>query len=561
MLGSMDRQTEILDADQLCGHLVADDSIHRKLAELGDKPFSAFDFADLYSSSRGRHSVPPSLLAKVLLLQSLEGTSDRETADRVRCDLRWKVALGLSLEDEGFHPTVLTYTRERLRNSERPRRIFDRFRDVATEAGLLTKRGVRVVDSTPVLSAVQTQDTVSMIKGALRRLLTLLHKADPDVKALIESTLSRDDYAACGKPAIDWDDEDARVALVDELVRDALHSLGVLEGKRVSSNVTKAAELLATVAGQDVEQGDDGRFRIRKGVAKDRVISTVDPDARHGHKSLRGGFDGYKAHVAVEPENELITEVEVSAANVNDEGPIEQLLPELKDTNEDGGITVVADSAYGSGPARKRLQDAGAKTVIKAPPGHNSTGGFPKSEFDIDLQSMTATCPAGVTTSTLIERSNGCIVFSFPADTCASCPLKEQCTSSPHGRRVMTGPHEVLLAEARAHQNTDEFKSVYNIKRPTVERIIYRVVRNGGRKTRYRGRLKVSEQIRMKAAAENLRRMLRLGLVWTATKAGASPNLDAQGLLVGSVPNSQDRKVCFHWVIMPTVKPNSSAGS
>ncbi|MBA2311185.1 MAG: transposase [Actinobacteria bacterium] len=121
--------------------------------------FRDADFADLYDSARGRQSVPPSLLAKVMLLQSLEGTSDRETVDRVRRDIGWKIALGLSLQDYGFHPTVLTYFRERLRNSTHPRRIFDRFKEVATQAGLLTRRGIRVLDSTPVLSAVQTQDT------------------------------------------------------------------------------------------------------------------------------------------------------------------------------------------------------------------------------------------------------------------------------------------------------------------------------------------------------------------------------------------------------------------
>jgi transposase len=165
MLGKLDNQAELLDADLVCGHLLDDDSIHRKLAAIGNELFSDEDFSDLYDARRGRHSVPPSLLAKVILLQSLEGMSDRETVDRLRCDLRWKVALGLSLQDEGFHHTVLTYFRVRLRNSDRPRRIFDRFKEIATEAGLLSARGVRVLDSTPVVSAVQTQDTVSLIKG------------------------------------------------------------------------------------------------------------------------------------------------------------------------------------------------------------------------------------------------------------------------------------------------------------------------------------------------------------------------------------------------------------
>jgi IS5 family transposase len=454
----------------------------------------------------------------VSLLQSLEGTSDRETADRVRCDLRWKVALGLPLQDEGFHPTVLTYFRERMRTSERPRRIFDRFKEVATEAGLLTSRGVRVLDSTPVLSAVQTQDTVSLIKGAIRRLLTLLSKTDPDAKAEIERALSRDDYAVAGKPAIDWDDEDARAELVDELVRDALSTLRALEGNQLSNDVKDAAELLATVAGQDVEADDDGRFRIRRGVAKDRFLSTVDPDARHGRKSGHGGFDGYKAHVAVDPENELITEIKVTPANVNDAGPIDDLLPEIegKGNGDEGTLMVVADSAYGSGGTRQVVLGKGVDVIAKAPPEHNSHGGFPKSAFDIDTQAKSVTCPAGVTTTMVTGRSKGSTWFRFPAEACSSCALRDRCTSSPNGRSITIGPYESLLTEARAFQRTDEFKAIYNSKRPTVERVIYRVVRNGGRKARYRGRLRVSQQMLMKAAAENLTRMLRLGLVWMA---------------------------------------------
>lgn len=523
MLGTVDHQTELLDADQLCGHLIPEDSIHRKLAVLGDKLFTDADFADLYDSARGRHSVPPSLLAKVMLLQSLEGTSDRETVDRVRRDIAWKVALGLSLQDDGFHPTVLTYFRERLRRSDRPRRIFDRFKEVATQAGLLTRRGVRVLDSTPVLSAVQTQDTVSLIRGAIRRLLTLLAKADPDAKVAIEAALRRDDYASVGKPAIDWDDERARGALVDELVRDALDALDALqalEGRELEGDVLDAAELLATVAGQDVEHDDDGNFRIRRGVAKDRVVSVVDPDARHGRKSRHGHFDGYKAHIAIDPETELVTEVEVTPANAPDAEPVTKLLPELQESHDDDdAVTVVADSAYGSGATRRELRDAGANAVIKAPPELNSHGGFPKSAFEIDLDAKTATCRAGVTTATVASKKDGTVEFRFPAEVCGCCPLREQCTTSTDariGRRVTVGPHENLLAEARAQQTTDEFTAVYNGKRPTVERVIYRVVRNGGRKARYRGRAKVTEQIRTKAAAENLVRMVRLGVVWTA---------------------------------------------
>jgi IS5 family transposase len=513
MLGKTDPQLELLDADQVCGHLVPAGSLHRSLAEIGDRLFSDADFADMYDPSRGRHSVPPSLLAKVVLLQSLEGISDRETLGRVRRDLGWKVALRLPLQYEGFDPTVLVYFRMRLRRSERPRRIFERFKEIAGEAGLLPKKATRVLDSTPVLSAVQTEDTVSLIRGALRRLLGLLAQKDGTMKAAVESALRRQDYDRVGKPVIDWDDEAARTALVDELVNDALAALGVLENRPLSTEVAEAVELLATVAGQDVEQDErTGGFRLRQGVARGRVISTVDPEARHGRKTRRAPFDGYKAHVAVEPKSELITEIDVAPANVSDGSVAPNLLPEL--AAEDAEITVVGDSAYGSGASRTALLEAGAVVVAKAPPVQNSSGGFPKSAFTIDLQRGTVVCPAGVTTTRVVKRP-GRARFQFPAHVCAACPLREACTSSPRGRSVNIGPYEELLVEARIAQRTEAFKAVYNATRPTVERVLSRLVRRGGRKARYRGRLKVREQLTMKASAENLKRMFSMGLKWT----------------------------------------------
>ena len=165
VLGKTDPQRELLDADEFCGHLVKEGSIFRQMAQLRERLFADEDFADLYDPKQGRYSVPPSLVANVSLLQAFFGTSDRETLDRVERDIGWKVALGLPLTDEGFDPTVLCYFRERLRGSKKPRRIFDRFKAIATEAGLLDKRTTRVLDSTPILSAVQTQDTVSLIRG------------------------------------------------------------------------------------------------------------------------------------------------------------------------------------------------------------------------------------------------------------------------------------------------------------------------------------------------------------------------------------------------------------
>lgn len=513
VLGKTDPQRELLDADEFCGHLVKEDSIFRQMAKLREQLFTDEDFADLYDPKQGRYSVPPSLLANVSLLQAFFGTSDRETLDRVERDIGWKVALGLPLTDEGFDPTVLCYFRERLRKSENPRRIFDRFKEIAEGAGLLNGKTKRVLDSTPILSAVQTQDTVSLIRGGVRRLLAALDKTDPEIRRRIEAVLQRTDYRELGKPGIDWDDPQARMAVVDEMARDAVMALSILEGRDLGEPIEEMAQRLATVTGQDVERDEDGRFHIVRGVHRDRVISHVDPEARHGRKSKRAPFDGYKAHVAVEPESEIITEVSVAPANVPEMAVVDELVPELRE--QDAEVTVVGDAAYGSGPARQTFSQAEARVTLisKAPPERNSTGGFPKSRFDIDLDQRTVTCPAGVTTTASLRR-HGITRFRFPAEVCASCPLRASCTSSERGRTVSVGPHEALLSAARAHQQTTDFKLAYRSLRPTVERVISRLVRRGGRKARYRRRLRVQEQLRMKAAAENFATMARKGLTW-----------------------------------------------
>jgi len=127
-----------------------------------------------------------------------------------------------------------------------------------------------------------------------------------------------DDYAAAGKPICDYDDAVARVALVDALAKDARACLLALEGERLDPELAQAAELLATVIGQDLDEGEDGIFRIARRVAKDRVISTVDPQARHGRKTSAHAFDGYKGHVGIDPDSELITATAVTPGNAGD---------------------------------------------------------------------------------------------------------------------------------------------------------------------------------------------------------------------------------------------------
>ena len=144
-----------------------------------------------------------------------------------------------------------------------------------------------------------------------------------------------DDYAGAGKPVCDYDDAAARAGLVDALASDGMALLAVVDGRELSEALAQAAALLATVLGQDLDQDEAGVFRIARRVAKDRVISTVDPDTRHGHKTAARGFDGYKGHVGLDPDTEIITATTVTAGNAGDASAAEDLITDLLDDSTD----------------------------------------------------------------------------------------------------------------------------------------------------------------------------------------------------------------------------------
>ena len=337
MQGTEKPDRELLDALGLCGALVREGSVYRFLAEHRLRLFGDGLFADLFGG-RGRPSVPGSVIAVVMVLQALEGCSDREAVEWLRCDVRWKAAAGLGIDDEGFDASVLTLWRQRLRASEHPERIFDAVREVAAECGALSRRTMRALDSTVLYDAVATQDTVTMIGAQIRR----VRKLAPRAAALVLGH----DYDSRAKPVCDWGDPDERGWLIDELVSDARAVLDALEGSELSDEQARAAALLAVVAGQDVEADPKvpGRWRIARRVAKGRVISTVDPEARHARKSRSQRRDGYKAHICAEPDTGLITAAELTTADTSDAQVGPRLLQQDPTAPHNTADTTTADT-------------------------------------------------------------------------------------------------------------------------------------------------------------------------------------------------------------------------
>ncbi len=260
-LGPTPRQVDAFrSTTEFCAPRVPEASIwallHRECFALFPDALFADLFADL-----GRRSVPPLIVAVVMVLQRLEGLSDREAVERFTYDARWKYACGgLPFDHPGFAHTVLVDMRARLARSDRPNRIFEVTLEVARQAGLVGVR--RVLDSTPLYDAVATMDTVTLVRSAIRGLLAVSGERESGLRSLLRRD---DDYRSGGKPACDWEDAGARVALVDALARDGQALLEALEGVPLPALLEQAATLLATVLGQDLEDGEDGRIRSPAG--------------------------------------------------------------------------------------------------------------------------------------------------------------------------------------------------------------------------------------------------------------------------------------------------------
>jgi len=532
-LGTTPTQGDLLRSTvQLCQGRLGEDSIYAVLHRECFNLFPDSLFADLFTDV-GRRSVPPMIVATVMVLQRIEGLSDREAVDRFAFDARWKYAAGgLDFDYPGFVHTVLVDMRARLSASQRPNRIFEVTLEAAKAAGLVGRR--RVLDSTALYDAVATMDTVTLVRSAIRG---LIKAADAELEAGLRERLSRDDdYATAGKPVCDYDDPAAREALVDALAKDAHALLRALDDTALDPALTQAAQLLAQVVGQDLEEDTDGVFRIARRVAKDRVISTVDPQARHGHKTAARGFDGYKGHLAIDPDSEVITATAATAGNTGDaEAAMNLLADDLTDPGgedpggEDPGdvepLAVYGDAAYGAGELLTEFEEHRVEVRCKVQPASAPAGMFSKDRFDVDLDTGTVTCPGAHTVPIRpAKNGGGTAVFGI---LCSGCPLAARCTNAAEGRTIGIGSHERHLASARAAQSDPDWQADYRATRPKVERKIGHLMRrkHGGRRARVRGQTNVAADFALLAAAVNLARFGVLGLThdhgqgWVAAHA------------------------------------------
>jgi len=510
MLGRRHSQHGLFEA-QAWPHRVPADSFYVRLSAIQDQIFADDDLAGMYCADNGRPSLPPSLMSGILLLQFYDDVSDEEAVARLAFDLRWKVALNLPLDFAPPHSSSLSVFRTSLLRHGQERYAFDRLLAVGRAAGFLPEKVTMLIDTTPQQGAGAVQDTYTLIRKGIRRLLKAAGYQAPAKRRGLAAHLAA--YLESDRKAdIDWHDPAARAAQLKVLVADARAVLDVALAQTDDAEVRAAGWLLTKILGDDLVADEHGDPQIGRGVAPDRTVSLTDPELRHGHKSEVKHFDGRKVQVATDAASELLLAVEPMPANRTDGAD----LLDLVDTVEtQAGVTVeraIGDTSYGTGDNRAACAARGIELVSPLP--QPTDPAVAKSAFTLDLATPRVTCPAGYTTTTVSAARDpqGRPVwrFHFPRAVCEACELFARCVrSQTQGRVITTNYHEDLLQAARARQATPEFNETYR-KRAAVERKIADLVRHGLRQARYIGQAKVRLQGYWTGAVVNLKRLFRL---------------------------------------------------
>jgi transposase len=522
------------------GDYVGADSFYGFLAQHRHELFRDEDFAAMYCANNGRPSLPPSLLATALVLQTYDKVSDEEARRRAAYDLQWKVALGVELTAQPFGKSTLCEFRAQLVVHQEQQAIFRKSLKLARQRGFLKKQKKLKValDTTAIFGRGAVKDTVNMLADGIAMVgRALALPAGETVEAWAEREgYSRYVSAPSVKGAldIDWENRQQRAQALASVVADAdrlLEQVRLRRGELAEespgdASLAAAAGRLSRVLAQDIERKEQGPV-LRDGVAVDRMPAIHDPQARHGRKSKSNRFVGHKAHIAVDTDSQIVTAVDILPGNAPD---AEQALPLVEQTEHNTGCEVeltIADCAYGSGPTRQAFEAAERPLVAKVPAMTNR-GRFAKTDFTINLEAGSCTCPAGQVSVEL--RGTKQRYFQFAAAICGACPLRPQCVRGQGGRTVQVHPQERLVQAARAFQHSPPFKDCQR-RRQVVEHRLARLIQLGMRQARYVGRSKTLFQLAMAAAVANLVLMARTAFgLWSAILARVAPILAHVGL-------------------------------
>jgi transposase/IS5 family transposase len=522
---------------------VGRDSFFGFLAKQRGQIFRDEDFADLYCLDNGRNSVPPSMMATVLLLQAHDRVSDEEAKNRADYDMRWKVALGIEMDERPFAKSTLQLFRAQLIVHEKIRAVFQKSLAFARQTGYLKHRRIKaVLDTTFILGAGAVKDTYNLLADGIVKLVHALAGLAGQDAAVWATAHHLDRYFAPsikGTAEINWDDKAQRQTFLQSIVADADRLLAdaratvaqYADDAPEKQAIHSAADLLAQLLLQDIDRTPGGAALIQ-GTTPDRIVSVHDTDMRHGHKSASVRFEGHKAAIAVDPESQLITAAAILPGNAHDSEQALSLVEQSEENTQASVDETIGDGAYGVGPNRQAFADQ-ERPLIAPVPSSGQGKVFSKVAFAIDPAAQTCCCPAGHVTRVLVptgaytDRRGERVVrlaFRFATEICAACPLRPQCTTAAQrGRQVALHPQEALMQAARAFQNSAAY-APYRKMRQVAEHRLARLAQLGIRQARYVGRLKTLFQLLLAATVANL--------TLVATKTGLMKGRNGQGPLV-----------------------------
>lgn len=518
-MGRRESQGDFFRPDHVFRDHVGEETFYGWLARHGTDWFRDEDFIALYREDFGRPSVPPSQLAIALLLQAHDSVSDEEAIARSAFDLRWKVALGLELDEKLCAKSTLQRFRAQLVLQEAAGQIFDRGVEACRAAGLLKRTTLSAaIDTTPILGRGAVRDTYNLVSDGIRRVVDeacRLKGWERDEMVEAEGLSRHFSASFKGSLDLDWSDAEERRAVVGQLVADARVTLALatraLRGHANDAAPTQALRqaqrLLAELLAQDIDEApeDGGGPSIRRGTAKDRIVSTTDPEMRHGHKSHSKGFEGYKAAIVAETASGVILATDVRAGNVHDREGAADLIAEAAERSEQELETVLGDTAYGDLGTRESLEALGAEVIVKAPPGTRK-GMFDRSDFRVDTRRGVLRCPADKRSvrRVAVPGDDPGWKYCFSRKDCSPCPLRAKCTKSRAAARVLQITDKTdALWRLRRQQKKKRFRQRYR-KRVAVEHRIGRMVQLGARQAKYFGKAKTAFQIALIATVANL---------------------------------------------------------
>lgn len=415
MLGERTHQRGYWEADHMYLDHMGRQTFYGFLASMRGQLSQDEEFADLYCPDNGRDSVPPSLLATALLLQTHDKVSDDEAKQRADFDIRWKVALGIAVDDHPFAKSTLQLFRAHLILDDKARAVFQRSLSFARKTGYVKGRRMKAaLDTSYVLGRGAVKDTYNLLADGIVQVVRALARLEGVKVEEWAKQRGLERYfgsSVKGEATVNWDNEKARRVFLQGVAADADRVLEMVRQSQVGEpeestrrkSIVEAAGLLGQLLLQDVERKEDGAS-LKEGVSRDRIVLVHDPEMRHGHKSSRKLFNGHKAAVTVDTDSRLITAVDILPGNAPDNTGALELVEQSEDNTGMEVEETIGDCAYGDGATRRVFTEA-ERTLIAKVPGRPNKTHLPKEDFKIDLESGTCTCPAGQITRTL--RSMG----------------------------------------------------------------------------------------------------------------------------------------------------------